>query len=95
MIYARLAYRPGSVQELRYLLRYLRKQEIKQQFANNTMSLILRSLQPGLGRELYSDFADGMDHADKKDAQKASDEEEKKQVHAWLMGGDSYGSIHT
>lgn len=28
------------------------------------------------------------------DTQKASDEKEKKQVHAWLMGGDSYGSIH-
>lgn len=30
----------------------------------------------------------------KTDTQKASDEKEKKQVHAWLMGGDSYGSIH-
>lgn len=28
------------------------------------------------------------------DAMKASDEKEKNQVHAWLMGGDGYGSIH-
>ena len=31
---------------------------------------------------------------EKSDMQKASDEKEKSKVHAWLMGGEGYGSIH-
>lgn len=32
--------------------------------------------------------------SEKSDTQKASDEKEKIKVHAWLMGGEGYGSIH-
>lgn len=44
------------MQELRYLLRYLRKQEIKQEYANNTFSLILNAMRPDLKRALFSEF---------------------------------------
>ncbi len=44
--------------ELRYLLRYLRREEIKRQYAQNTVCMILRALCPKLDRECYSDFAE-------------------------------------
>lgn len=49
------------MQELRHLLRYLRKQEIKQEYACNTLSLILNALRPNLKRELFSEFAQKLD----------------------------------
>lgn len=67
MTFARLAYRPGSVEELRCLLRYLRKEELKRQFAANTSSLILRALWPQLNRALYSDFAEELDGTKQQD----------------------------
>lgn len=47
--------------ELRCLLRYLRKEELKRQYAANTACLILRALWPKLDREMYSEFAERLD----------------------------------
>lgn len=56
MTFARLAYRPNSIYELSCVLRYLRREELKSQYARNTASLILRAICPKLEREMYSDF---------------------------------------
>lgn len=61
MTYALLSYRPGSVALLRCLLRYLRLEDLKRQFAENTNSLILRALCPNMERKLFSEFACGLD----------------------------------
>lgn len=54
--FAQLAYRPQTLEELRYLLGYLKKQELQEEFARNTMSLLLRAVYPKLKRPLYSEF---------------------------------------
>ena len=78
MTFALLAYRPGSVALLRCLLRYLRKEELKRQFAENTSSLILRALCPKMERKMFSDFADGLEKsappADTRTAQQIIDD---------------------
>lgn len=78
MTYALLAYRPCSVALLRLMLRYLRMEELKRQFAENTSSLILRALCPNMERKLYSEFACGMDEsappADTRTAQQIIDD---------------------
>lgn len=61
MIFVILAYRPGSVAQLRLLLRYLRREELKRQYAQNTASIILRALCPEMRRELYSEFVETLD----------------------------------
>lgn len=102
--------------ELLYLLRYLRKQEIKQQYAWNTVCLVLNAMRPELQRVFYSDYAEEIDGQKQNDSrtgqqivddlkekirsriaksQMESDKRDRMQVHTWLMGGDSYGSIHT
>lgn len=47
--------------ELHYLLRYLKKQEIKEQYARNTLGLMLRALWPKLNRALYSEFVEALE----------------------------------
>lgn len=71
MTYARLVYQPASVHELRYLLKYLRKQEVKQEFAYNTLSLILNAMRPKLKRELYSEFAQKLDGQQKREDERS------------------------
>ena len=78
MSFALLAYRPDSVALLRCLLRYMRKEELKRQFAANTSSLILRALCPKMERKLFSEFAVGLDEsappADTRTAQQIIDD---------------------
>ena len=87
-----LAYRPGSVGLLRCLLRYLRKEELKRQFAENTSSMILRALCPKMERKLYSDFASELEEdappADTRTGQQIIDDLIAK------LRGDADGSIH-
>lgn len=51
--------------ELRYLLRYLKKQELKEQYARNTFGLMLRALWPKLDRALYSEFVESLEEPPK------------------------------
>lgn len=78
MTFALLAYRPGSVALLRCLLRYLRKEELKRQYAENTNSLILRALCPKMERKLFSEFAVALEEsappADTRTAQQIIDD---------------------
>lgn len=61
MTFALLAYRPGSVAQLRLLLRYMRREELKSQYAWNTVCIILRALCPEIRRDLYSEFVETLD----------------------------------
>lgn len=61
MTFVLLAYRPGSVAQLRLLLRYMRREEVKNQYARNTACMILRALWPKLERALYSEFVETLD----------------------------------
>lgn len=92
MSFALLAYRPGSVALLRCLLRYLRKEELKRQFAANTSSLILRALCPKMERKLYSEFSSELEEnaptADTRTGQQIIDDLIAK------LGGDADGPIH-
>ena len=92
MTFALLAYRPGSVELLRCLLRYLRKEELKRQFAANTSSLILRALCPKMDRKLFSEFVCELEEdappADTRTAKQIIDDLIAK------LGGDADGSIH-
>ena len=47
--------------ELRLLLVYMKKQEIREEYARNTMSLLLRAARPKLKRPLYSEYVREMD----------------------------------
>lgn len=47
--------------ELRLLLVYMKKQEIREEYARNTMSLLLRAALPKLQRPLYSEYVKEMD----------------------------------
>lgn len=47
--------------ELRLLLVYMKKQEIREEYARNTMSLLLRAAWPKLQRPLYSEYVKEMD----------------------------------
>lgn len=77
------------------MLRYMKKQELKEQYARNTLGLMLRALWPKLDRALYSEFVESLE-GPTKESQKERDERERKQVYDWLMGGDTEdGSIHT
>ncbi len=67
MTFALLAYRPGSVAQLRLLLRYMRREEVKRQFEANTACLTLRALWPELKRGLYSEFVEALDGSRTKD----------------------------
>lgn len=61
MTFVLLAYRPGSVAQLRLLLRYMRREELKSQYVWNTVCIILRILCPETRRDLYSEFVETLD----------------------------------
>lgn len=94
MTFALLAYRPGSVAQLRLLLRYMRREELKNQYARNTDCIILRALCPEIRRELYSEFVETLDGTRMKDTR--SGEEIRQDIISKLRRrAKTHGSVHT
>ena len=61
MTFARLAYHPQTVIELRNLLKYMKKQELKQQFCGNTLCFLLKAMKPQIQRPFYSEYVEVLD----------------------------------
>lgn len=58
-------------------MRYLKKQELKERFAQNTACMILSAMRPKMKRMLYSEYADTLDgtkNADSRTGQEVVDD---------------------